>query len=184
MLRRTLMIAVFASAGLVRPAFADEPKKTPPTVAVFQLHGALSETPKAEDFPLGDAGGVSLRELVARMDKAAKDPAVKAVVLLVDGATIGAAQKEELRKTLARVRSAGKEIWAHADSLSMGDYALLCGSTRLSVVPTGDLWITGMYGEAPYLRGLLDKLGVQPDFMTCGAYKSAAELFMRRQQIE
>ena len=58
-------------------------------------------------------------------------------------------------------------------------YALLCGATRLSVVPTADLWVTGLYGEAPYLRGLLDKLGVKPDFLTCGDYKSAAEMFMR-----
>ena len=34
--------------------------------------------------------------------------------------------------------------------------------------------------EQPYLRGLLDMLGVQPEFLTCGAYKSAAELFMRK----
>src|SRR6516162_1187291 len=63
----------------------------------------------------------------------------------------------------------------------MGEYALLAGATRLSVVPTGDLWVTGLHGETPYLRGLLDFLGVQPEFLTCGAYKSAAELFMRRE---
>jgi protease-4 len=60
----------------------------------------------------------------------------------------------------------------------MRDYLLLSG-TRLSVVPTADLWITGIAGESPYLRGLLDLLGVKPDFLTCGAYKSAAEIFMR-----
>ena len=36
-----------------------------------------------------------------------------------------------------------------------------------------------MFGEAPYLRGLLDKLGVKPEFLHCGAYKSAAEIFQR-----
>ena len=30
----------------------------------------------------------------------------------------------------------------------------------LSVSPTGDLWITGIAGESPYVRGLLDMLGV------------------------
>jgi protease-4 len=44
----------------------------------------------------------------------------------------------------------------------MGEYALLSGATRLSMVPTGDLWLTGVYGEAMYVRGLLDLLGVQP----------------------
>ena len=38
---------------------------------------------------------------------------------------------------------------------------------------------TGLHGESPYLRGLLNMLGVRPDFLTCGEYKSAAEMFMR-----
>ena len=80
---------------------------------------------------------------------------------------------------MAKLRAAGKEIYAHADSLSMREYVLLSGASRLSVVPTADLWVTGLFGEAPYLRGLLDKLGVKPDFLTCGAYKSAAEIFLR-----
>jgi protease-4 len=61
----------------------------------------------------------------------------------------------------------------------MADYVLFSGATRIAVSPTADLWVTGLYGEQPYLRGLLDKLGVQPDFLTCGDYKSAAEIFMR-----
>jgi protease-4 len=61
----------------------------------------------------------------------------------------------------------------------MREFLLLSGASRLSVVPTADLWITGMFGESPYLRGLLDKLGVKPDFLTCGAYKSAVEMFVR-----
>ena len=48
-----------------------------------------------------------------------------------------------------------------------------------SAVPTSDIWVTGLYGESPYVRGLLDKLGVKPDFLHCGAYKSASEIFMR-----
>src|SRR5205814_10378557 len=100
---------------------------------------------------------------------------------LADGATIGTAQREELRQALSKVRAAGKEIYAHADELHMGDYALLAGATRLSIVPTADVWVTGLYGEQPYLRGLLDKLGVTPEYLTCGEYKSAAEMFMRKE---
>ena len=106
-----------------------------------------------------------LETLVARMDKAAKDSAVKAVVILLEQATVGSAQVEELRQAIARVRGAGKEVIAHADSIgSLGQYALLSAASRLSVVPTADLWITGLYGESPYLRRLLDKLGVTARF--------------------
>lgn len=184
MLRRVLFLAVMAPALLVRPVLADDSKpakKSPPTLAVFSLNGAVTETPKVDDLPISGGLGISLRELVQRMDKAGKDPAVKGVVLLLDGAAVGAAQKEELRQAMARFRANGKEIFAHSDSMQMGEYALLCGANRISVVPTGDLWITGMHGEAMFLRGLLDKLGVQPDFLTCGTHKSAAEQFMRKE---
>jgi protease-4 len=150
-----------------------------PVVPVFRLHGSYSEVPPQEDFLFGAVGRLSFKDLVGNLKKAGKDASVKAVVLLADGAGLGQAQREELLKTMAQIRSAGKEIYFHADSMTMGNYILAAGASRISVVPTGDLWITGLYGEAPYVRKLLDKLGVQPDFLTCGAYKSAAEMFMR-----
>lgn len=151
-----------------------------PRIAVFRLSGAVKETPTDEVFNLGGETGVPLQELAARLEKAAKDSAVKAVVIVLDQATIGPAQVEELRQAIGRVRGTGKEVIAHADTIGgLGQYVLLTSASRLSVVPTADLWITGLYGESPYLKGLLEKLGVKPDFMTCGDFKSASEIFMR-----
>jgi protease-4 len=185
------ILALFSFLSVwAEPAAADkeekkdeqkESKKAPAgksRIVVFRLSGPVTES--STDDPLSfEAPGISLKDLVARMKKAAADPEVKAVVILPEGGSMGLAQTEEVRQAMKRLRSAGKEIYAHADSLSMRQYALVSGVSRLSVVPTGDLWIMGISGEAPYLRGLLDKLGVKPDFLTCGAYKSAAEMFMR-----
>jgi protease-4 len=136
---------------------------------------------QVEDFALfaGETTTV-LRTLVERMDKAAKDPEVKAVVLLVEGVEAGRAQAGEIAQAIGRIRAGGKEVYAHADQISgLTAYTIMTAASRVSVVPTADIWINGLFGEAPYLRGLLDKLHVEPDFMTCGAYKSAGELFMR-----
>jgi protease-4 len=157
----------------------DEKKAGPKNVPVFRLRSTLKESPVDDPFSLSGGKGITLKDLVARLKKAEKDDSVKAVVLLHEAGSIGSAQLEEVRQALAGLRAAGKEIWAHADSPSMREYALLSGATRLSVVPTGDLAITGLFSEAPYLRGLLDLIGAKPDFLTCGAYKSAAEIFMR-----
>jgi len=113
------------------------------------------------------------------MTKAAADPDVKAVVVLADEGSFGVAQLEELRAAMQKARAAGKKVYAQSDSMVMGEYLLLCGSSRLSMASTADLWVTGIYGDAPYLHGLLTKLGIQGDFLHCGAYKSAAEVFMR-----
>jgi protease-4 len=150
-----------------------------PKVVVFRLNQTLTEKPGEDLSALFGSGSVSLRDLVERMKRAADDAQVKAVVLLFDGGDMGYAQVEELRQAMSRLKEKGKPVYAHADELSTGSLVLLSGAARLSTVPTADVWLTGMYGEAPYLRGLLDKLGVVPDYLTCGDYKSAAEIFMR-----
>jgi protease-4 len=151
-----------------------------PTVAVFRLHGAIAETPVDEVLTFGgEHHPLALKDLIRRMNKARDDASVKAVVVLMDDAQLGTAQVEELRQAITEISKSGKDVYAHADSLTMHGYALLSAATHLSVSPTGDLWLTGLYAESMYLRGLLNKLGVKPDFLTCGEYKSAAETFMR-----
>src|SRR4051812_2678206 len=71
----------------------DAKKTDAATVVVFRLHGTLAEQPGGEDNPFGEAAGPSLKELTGRMAKAAADPAVKAVVIMAEGAAIGTAQK-------------------------------------------------------------------------------------------
>jgi protease-4 len=178
-----------AVAGLILAAApfraaADEPQAKAPepiVVAVFRLSGPLSEAPADETLAMFGSVGTSLKDLVARLGKAANDPAVKAVVILPDSAAIGLAQTEELRKAMALVRDHGKEVFVHADSLMLTQYLLASGASRVSVVPTGLVLIPGLHGSSLHVRGLLDKIGVKPDFLTEGAYKSAAELFMREQ---
>ena len=47
------------------------------------------------------------------------------------------------------------------------------------MAPETTLWLIGYYGEAVYVKGLLDWIGVQTDFLQMGAYKSGAEMFTR-----
>jgi protease-4 len=150
------------------------------TIAVFRLRGTITEAPAQEAIPFLSDVTVSFKDLVARFKKAVKDDSVKAIVLLAEGASLGTAQIEELRQVMKQVRAAGKDIYVHSDSMSMSNYLLFSGASRISVVPTGDVWITGLYGEAPYVRGLLDLIGIKPDFIHMGAYKSASEIFMRK----
>ena len=170
--------------GTAAQATADEPPAKPPVrniVPVFRLDGPVTEVPADQSFAMFGAPPTSLKEVVARLTKAANDSAVKAVVLLPDSAALGLGQVEELRAAVSLIRGHGKEVFVHADSLMTGQYILACGASRIAVVPTGLVIVPGLHGSSMHIRGLLDKIGVTPDFLTEGAYKSAAELFMREQ---
>ena len=178
----SMVVALSALAAVVpwtsaAPAATQPSKK--PVIAVFQLSGEMSEQAADDRLPLFGTPGPSLRDMVSRMKKSALDPEVKAVIVLADNAVFGLGQTEELRQAMQRVQAAGKPVYAHSDSLMMQQYVLLSGASRLSIAPTGTLWVLGLHGDAPYLRGLLGKLGIEPDFLHCGAYKSASEIFMR-----
>jgi protease-4 len=160
--------------------FAATTQPTKTTVAVFRLDRPVTEAPD-ESLALFGPQSESLKDLLEHMKKAADDSNVKAVVLFCENSTLGTAQSEEVRQAIEKIRAANKDVYVHVDSCSMSDYVLMSGATRISVVPTADLWVNGRHGSTLHLRGLLDKIGVKPDFMTCGKYKSAAEMFMRTQ---
>jgi len=153
-----------------------------PLVAVLAFDGPILEKPPGEEFPLfSPIGQSSLKDVLERLKKARDDKNVKAVVLLLDDVALGTAQIEELRQALAGVQAAGKEVFAHVDAVLMTrSLALAAGASRISVTPTTIIIVNGFSAESPYLRGLLNLIGVTPDFLTCGEYKSAAEIFLRQ----
>lgn len=151
----------------------------PPVVAHFHLSGAVTEVPVEDPFGLMAGQVVSLKELVARLDRAGADSQVKAVILTFDGMSLGFGQLHEIRQAIQRTRDAGKRVYVHAEGMSTFTYGLLCVGDNLSVAPQSTLWLMGFYAESPYVKDLLDKIGVETDFMHMGAYKSAAEIFTR-----
>ena len=156
-------------------------KSTKVVLPVFRLSGQITEKPVAEDMPFnfgGDAGE-SLHSFLKRLENATTDNNVPAIVLELGSASIGRAKLEEIGRAMDGLKSAGKKIHVHTDLFTTGQFALLSRASEISMVPTGYMFITGMYGEQVFLRGLLDKVGVTPDYFTCGDYKSAGEMFMR-----
>ena len=177
-LRRTLLPATCFLTLLSTAPLSALDESTAPNVAVFDLGGAISERPADPLSMLFGSGEVIvLKDLIERFEQARDDETISAVVLEVEGLSMGLAQIQEVRQAIMELRAADKPVLVHADSLSNGTYALASAATRFSMVPTGDLFLTGMYAEQPYLKGLLDKISVKADYVHIGDYKSAGEMF-------
>lgn len=173
----TFVMMSIACASLARGAPATQFVK--PIVPVFTLHGRITEAPADQDFPLFGVQPESMKDLLSRLKKAGDDANVKAIVIVLDQPWLGFAQCGEIREAMGEISAKGKPVYAYAEQLLFPQYVMISGAQRISMPPTGTVLATGLYSEQPYLRGLLDKIGVKPDFLTCGAYKSAAEIFMR-----
>ncbi len=153
-------------------------------IAYFKLKGALTETPTKMPPLFSNEPPLSLKALLERFKEARHDNNVVAVVIDLEGAAMGLAQLQEIHEAMRKFAAVDKDVYIHADTLTTGSYALATGASHVSVVPTGNVWLIGFYGETPYLRGLLDKIGCVPDFERCGDYKSAAEIITRTEPSE
>ena len=171
-------LAVLTTATLLAATASAEQKK----VAVFELKGAITEKPAAIDDPFATTTSQeSCTSITQRMRKAAEDDEVVAVAILCESPQMGWAQSEEIHRAIAEIRAAKKPVYTHDDAYTTAEYAMLSSASMLTTSPEGSVLIPGLYGEQPYLRGLLDKIEVEPDFIALGDYKAAGEMFMRRE---
>ena len=187
---RIVTVLTFASLVLIRPAAGQfdalrnltrggDTKDQTKQIVYFKIKGALAETPVTMPPLFGGDPPVSLKSMLERFKEARLDNSVVAVIVDLQQAALGFAQLQEIHESLRKFAAVDKEVFVHADSLRMGTYAVSTGASHVSVVPTGDLWLIGLYGETPYLRGTLDKIGCVPDFEHCGDFKTGAESITR-----
>lgn len=153
-------------------------------IAYFKIKGPLAETPVNMPPLFGSDPPISLKGLLERFKEARLDKNVVAVLIDLQNAAFGFGQLEEVHEALRKFAAVDKPVFVHADSLRTVTYAAATGASHISVVPTGDIWLLGLYGETPYLRGALDKVGWTPDFEQCGDFKTASEPLMRKEPSE
>jgi protease-4 len=78
------------------------------------------------------------------------------------------------------LRQAGKRVWIHLNGGGIHEYYLASAADHVTLTPAATLDITGLSSEAVFVLGALEKVGVHADVVQMGRYKSAAEMFTRR----
>ncbi len=125
---------------------------------------------------------LSFQDLLWVMSAAAFDDRVKAIAAKVNQTGLGLAQIEELRQAVLQLRANGKSAYVYAPgfgSLGNGtaEYYLATVFDEITMAPKTDIGITGLAIETPFLRGMLDKVGITPEFFARREYKSAMVSF-------
>ena len=131
--------------------------------------------------PLGDHRP-AFRDVVDIIDAATADSRVKGLLVRLDGRMTNIAQIQELRSAIRRFRDSGR--FAHIYSTSygglgqgMGSYYLASAFDEIWMQPVGVVSIPGVRAEVPFVKGALDKVGVEPQFFARKEYKSVFESF-------
>lgn len=153
-----------------------------PTVAVYDLESPITESGQISASIL-NIGNVSRPwthfDIIESLNAAIKDAEVKAVVLDVDASSFSLAQVQEIRSLLLQLREKKKDVWLYTEYLTTTTALLGSAANHMTLMPEGNVMLSGLYGESMYFKNLLDKVGVKVEVIHIGDFKSAGETYYR-----
>ena len=134
------------------------------------------------DLPLlgniGEAPTVGLENLRKAIRSAAASDKISGIFLEAGSMSGGQALHQELRNELLKFKESGKFIISYDSFYSELGYYVSSTADSIYMHPFGDISFTGFASQGLYLRGMLDKLEIEPEIFVVGEFKSAVEMFM------
>ncbi|HEU5360334.1 MAG TPA: signal peptide peptidase SppA [Candidatus Deferrimicrobiaceae bacterium] len=126
-----------------------------------------------------------LLDVVDALSRASDDDRVVALVARVGTAGMGMAQIQEVRDAVLAFRSQGKPAIAYGETFGEfgpgnAAYYLATAFDEIYLQPSGDVSLTGLIFRSTFLRGTLDRLGVNPRVDHRQEYKSLKNLLTER----
>ncbi|PWT82773.1 MAG: signal peptide peptidase SppA [Acidobacteria bacterium] len=180
-----LLVALIGVAIIYSVFRRGEPTIRQNSVLALRVSGVLPDY--VPDDPLRKLFGgpeQSLSGLVMQFKKAKVDNRIKAILLDIDMSGVGWAKSEEIRDAIADFKTSGKPIYAYMEFGLNKEYYIATACDRIYLAPPGELFTTGLAADIMFFRGSLDKLGIYPDIYQIGKYKSAGDIFTRKEMSD
>ena len=171
---------------MVEATFIDElsrlrQRHTGPLILELDLSEGDAEEPPADVLTAVLAmRRPRLADVLDGLRRARADDKVRALVVKIGGRPIGVARVQELRSAIAAFRRSGKATVAWAETYGEfgpgnAAYYLATAFERIWLQPSGDVGLTGLSLEQWFLRGTMDKLGLEYEVSKRHEYKTAAD---------
>ncbi len=119
--------------------------------------------------------GMGLYEMIQAISLAKVDPRIKGIYLDISRFHSGWADLQSLHRALDDFAKSKKFIYAYADAYNLKSYFLATAADKIFVEPNGEVEMNGLEMTEMFLKGLLDKLEVQPKIFRVGRFKAAIE---------
>ncbi|MBY0503571.1 MAG: signal peptide peptidase SppA [Bryobacteraceae bacterium] len=176
------LLIVLAVAAVAGRYFRGPKSYSGPIVLEWQLGGIPEES--SED-PLqalsGRGSALTLRDYLDTLQVAGDDPNVSGLLVTLGAAPVGVSTMQDLREAITKFRAKKKFVYGYSESYGgLGNYYLASSFDRLYLLPSGEVSITGIFADQQFIRGTLDKLGVQPHFEGRFEYKNARDYYMEK----
>ena len=148
-------------------------------VLELDLQSAPPESTGFDPLTMLSLGGkpLTLRQTVAALHRAAEDDRVAGLIARIQLSAAAPGPVQELREAIVAFGEAKPAVaWAETYPGTLS-YYLASAFREVWMQPSGTVGLIGFATNALFLRGALDKAGIEAQFVARGEYKSAANLF-------
>ncbi|MFO8099450.1 MAG: signal peptide peptidase SppA [Salinibacter sp.] len=153
------------------------------SVLTVPMEGSIPETAADDPFrqAFGEGAGYDLRDLQTALRNATQDDRIEAVWLRMKGTSAEWATLEEVRQAVQQASDNGVPVIASSEEFGMSekDYFVASAADSVYVGPQSGFEYNGFSTILSFFDGTFDKLGVEPQVVRAGKFKSAAETFVR-----
>ncbi len=174
-----LVAVAISAAGLLFMGLAvgRGPLISSNSTLLLDVSGDLQETEPSGVLGQFIEAQPTVRSIVDALRKASVDRRVSSVIIrpTSDAALWGKVQ--EVRDAIVDFKKSKKPIIAFLEYGGDQSYYLASACDKVFLMPTASLDLTGMASYELFLRGTLDKIGVFPDSIHVGEYKTASNTF-------
>ncbi len=137
------------------------------------------KAPKHELGPIRiyDKDTHSIEELIQKVRKAGEDPSVQGILLKNPSFSASWPLLQELVSALQEFKCGGRKIAVYYDNISNGGYVFASSvADKIYLNPMGSVNLRGISISSPYLKNLLDHIGVDVQNYRSHKYKNAGNM--------
>ena len=150
------------------------------SIMMLDLNGSLVERTSdnifKELFDKEDST-YGLDDILASIKKAKENDDIKGIYIQATSLNANFASLQEIRDALNDFKKSGKFIVAYSDNYTQGMYYLSSVANKVLLNPKGAIEWRGLASQPLFLKGLLEKLGIEMQVFRVGTYKAAVETF-------
>ena len=125
-----------------------------------------------------------LNEILSNIEKAARDENIQGILLEPTFIPASLSTLGEIREALEQFSESGKFIVSYSENYFQTSYYLATVADKVYLNPEGMFALQGLTARAVFLKGMLEKLDIEPQVISYGKYKSAADPFIYEKLTE
>lgn len=166
----------------------------PNSILTIKLDGEIldrtSDNPldNIDFFSMTTKKSLGMNKILYSIKTAAKDSRISGIYLdltEIQGNFGALAFTEEIRNALQEFKKSGKFIYSYSNlGYSQKSYYLATVADKIYVNPETPLLLLGMSSSISFYKETLAKLGIQPEVVKVGKFKSAVEPFISNEMSE